>query len=166
MSEAQSFSPYRALIVEDSDLMRNLLRDVLATFDFRQAISTPTAPEALKRLRQERFDVVLTDWLMEGMNGLEFVNTVRQAFEDPERRTPILMCTAYTDKARIFAARDAGVDEILAKPITPARLYDSLASAIFRTRGFIDGPSYFGPDRRRRQIPISFADRRSAIELD
>ncbi|MEL7028948.1 MAG: response regulator [Pseudomonadota bacterium] len=166
MEDASSFAPYKALIVEDSELMRNLLRDVLNSFEFRKARSVTSAKQALELLSYDEFDVIMTDWLMDGMTGLEFVNTIRGSFEDPQRRTPILMCTAYTDKKRIFAARDAGVDEILAKPITPTRLYDALSHALFRSRTFIDVATYVGPDRRRRQIPISFPERRSQIVID
>jgi len=166
VSPSSSFSPYTALIVEDSDLMRNLLRDVLSSFEFQKARTAVSAKAALDLLGSDRFDVVITDWLMEGMSGLEFVNTVRRSFPDPQRRTPLLMCTAYTDKKRIFEARDAGVNEILAKPITASRLYDALSNAIFRIRDFIDTADYVGPDRRRRQIPIDFPDRRGQVTLD
>ncbi|MEM1104330.1 MAG: response regulator [Pseudomonadota bacterium] len=166
MRDSFDFSQCRVLIVEDSDLMRSLLRDVLHTFDFKTVTSVSSAEAALTLLESHRYDVILTDWLLTGSTGLDLVKSIRQHGEEPARRTPILMCTAYTDRARLFAARDAGVNEILAKPITPTRLYDSLGQAIYRHRDFIDEAAYIGPDRRRRQIPIDFADRRGSFDLD
>ena len=160
------FSTHRALIVEDSELMRALLRNVLSVFAFQQVLAVPSADEAKRRIKTDMPDIIITDWLMEGMAGLDFALGVRRAMPEPERRTPIVLCTAYTDEARVLQARDAGVTEILAKPITPARLYDALAGALFRPRKFITERAYVGPDRRRRTIPIDFEDRRGALLLD
>ena len=60
----------------------------------------------------------------------------------------------------MIEARDSGVTEIIAKPVSLRSLYSRIVAVIERPRPFIRTPDYFGPDRRRRQIPIDFEDRR------
>ena len=62
------------------------------------------------------------------------------------------MITGHTERHRVEAARDAGVTEFLAKPITAAHLFSRIAEIVERPRAFVRCESYFGPDRRRRQI--------------
>ena len=61
------------------------------------------------------------------------------------------MITGHTEKHRVEAARDAGVTEFLAKPITAANLFARIAEIVERPRAFVRSDSYFGPDRRRHQ---------------
>jgi two-component system chemotaxis response regulator CheY len=65
---------------------------------------------------------------------------------------PIIMITGHTEKQRVEAARDVGVTEFLAKPITAHNLFARIAEIVERPRAFVRCDSYFGPDRRRRQI--------------
>lgn len=141
--------------------MRLLIGKVLRAFDFGNIESVENVPDAFAALERRKIDIVLTDWLLEGPSGLDFASKLRRNYEDPLRRTPIVMCTAYTDMARIFAARDSGVNEILTKPFSPQRMYDALFNALFRPRSFIETLDFVGPDRRRKQIPIDFPDRRA-----
>ena len=71
------------------------------------------------------------------------------------------MLTGYTDRLRVFHARDAGVTEFMAKPISPKSLYARISAVIDRPRPFVRAEDYFGPDRRRRVIEFQGADRRS-----
>jgi CheY-like chemotaxis protein len=61
---------------------------------------------------------------------------------------PILVMTSDTREATIKAGRDAGANMVVAKPLSPANLYDRLAWVAFNPRQFIDTETYFGPDRR------------------
>jgi DNA-binding response OmpR family regulator len=62
------------------------------------------------------------------------------------------MITGHTEKSRVEAARDAGVTEFLAKPVTAHNLFSRIAEIVERPRPFVRCEGYFGPDRRRRQI--------------
>ncbi|MEM8986559.1 MAG: response regulator [Pseudomonadota bacterium] len=160
MAVSANFSDYSVLIIEDSALLRGLLRNIMISFKFNSVTATPTAEDALRWLQNNTPDIILTDWLLDGMAGVDFTRHIRMEMKDPIRRLPIIMCTAYTDRDRILIARDNGVNEILAKPITGSRTYDAFANALEKPREFIDMPTYVGPDRRRRQISIGFPDRR------
>jgi len=66
-------------------------------------------------------------------------------------KAPIIMLTGHSEKRRVTVARDAGVTEFLAKPITAQNLFTRIAEIVERPRAFVRCDNYFGPDRRRRQ---------------
>jgi DNA-binding response OmpR family regulator len=63
------------------------------------------------------------------------------------------MITGHSERARITEARDAGINEILIKPISATQLYQRIKSVIDMPRQFVESDGYFGPDRRRRRYP-------------
>ena len=75
------------------------------------------------------------------------------------------MITGYTEEARVRAARDVGVTEVLCKPVTAEGLTKRLLEVIERPRPFVKAPKYTGPDRRR-DVPSTLkgSDRRNADE--
>lgn len=76
------------------------------------------------------------------------------------------MLTGHTEMHRVIEARDAGVHEFLAKPISAKGLYSRVKSIIERPRPFIRAGLYFGPDRRRRQIDWKGSERRkNSVDL-
>jgi two-component system chemotaxis response regulator CheY len=66
---------------------------------------------------------------------------------------PIIMITGHTEKNRVTAARDSGITEFLAKPISAKALYQRIVNVIAHPRPFIKTKTYFGPDRRRNTNP-------------
>jgi DNA-binding response OmpR family regulator len=74
--------------------------------------------------------------------------------------TPIIMLTANSEVDYVVRARDMGVTEFLAKPFNVEGLYRRLVAVIARPRAFVNADGYFGPDRRRRQVPYTGPDRR------
>ena len=163
---AHSFKEQQILVIEDSELMRLLISKVLRAYEFGLIKPVAGVSDALAVIRHNPINIILTDWLLEGPSGLDFAIKLRREFDDPLRRLPIVMCTAYTDMKRILAARDAGVNAILTKPFSPQRLYDALFNALFKPRPFVGSADYVGPDRRRKQIPIDFPDRRGGDQVD
>ena len=85
---------------------------------------------------------------------------IRNSPDSPNRQLPIIMLTASSEQDFVLAARDRGVTEFLAKPFTVQKFYDRLVAVIARPRSFVDAESYFGPDRRRRQVDFGGPDRR------
>jgi DNA-binding response OmpR family regulator len=88
------------------------------------------------------------------------VRLVRTGKDSPNPFVPIIMLTGHTEMHRVIEARDAGVHEFLAKPISAKGLYSRVKSIIERPRPFIRAGLYFGPDRRRRQIDWKGPERR------
>ena len=97
-------------------------------------------------------DVLIVDWHMQPLDGLDFVRLVRTASDSPNPYVPIIMLTGYTEYARVVEARDAGINEFLAKPISAKSLYLRFAAIIDNPRPFIRTKKYFGPDRRRQEL--------------
>jgi CheY-like chemotaxis protein len=148
----RGFGNLKALIVEDNAHMRSLLRALLNAIGIKDIAEAIHGGTALEILRERKSDLVLTDLAMKPMDGLEFTRHVRNSEHSPNPFVPIIMITGHTEKHRVEAARDAGVTEFLAKPITAANLFARITEIVERPRAFVRCDSYFGPDRRRRTI--------------
>jgi two-component system, chemotaxis family, chemotaxis protein CheY len=115
---------FKALVIDDSRAMRTLIGRALKSSGF-EIIEARTGKEALQRLSGgERPDLVVVDWNMPEMNGLDFVRSVRGRPELDAIR--IMMVTAETEAKRIAEARAQGVDQYLLKPFTKDRFLEKL----------------------------------------
>ena len=115
----------RALIVDDSRTMRMILKKYLRALGF-EVQEAGNGLEALASLREVgEADVALVDWNMPGMNGIEFVRSVRGGGEYPDLR--IMMVTSETDVERMLMALEAGADEYVMKPFTQEIIEDKLS---------------------------------------
>ena len=110
-----------------------------------------TAVEALNLIRTIPFDLIITDYAMDPINGCELTKVIRTAEDSPNHFIPIIMLTAYAEKSKVEAARDVGVTEFCTKPVTATELYRKVCAVINTPRSFIRTSVYFGPDRRRRK---------------
>lgn len=157
------------LLVEDDPSMRALVRDVLSAFEVGRVRSVSEGGRAYQLLRGYAADIIILDWLMQPVNGMEFLQRVRNAGDTPNPFVPIIMLTAFTALPRVEECRDAGMTEFLAKPFTPTTLYNRIESVIEDQRLFVRSSSYFGPDRRRVERPFIGPDRRAdsnIIDID
>ena len=99
-------------------------------------------------LTGQKIDVMLCDTRLPPEGGLSLTRTIRRTLGNENRTMPILMMTTDSREATIKMARDAGVNMVIAKPMSPKALYDRLAWIAFTPRNFVDTETYFGPDRR------------------
>ncbi len=146
------FERLKALIVEDNAHMRSLLRALLNSVGIKDIAEAAHGEAAIDVLRERKPDLVLSDLAMKPMDGIQFTHHVRNHEHSPNPFVPIIMITGHTEKHRVEAARDAGVTEFLAKPITAHNLFSRVAEIVERPRAFVRCETYFGPDRRRRLI--------------
>jgi len=140
----------KALVVEDNAHMRALLRSLLMALGLRDVAEAANGEEAFAKLREHGADLILTDLSMTPVDGITFTRTVRSAEDSPNPYVPIIMVTGHTARHRVEAARDAGVTEFLAKPVTVQNLLLRVLEIVERPRAYVRCPGYFGPDRRRR----------------
>jgi CheY-like chemotaxis protein len=145
-----AFTHVKALIVEDNHHMRVLLRSLLNTLGITHIYEASDGAEAFALLRDRQPDLVLTDLTMEPIDGISFVRELRQSPHSPNPYIPVVMVTGHTERRRVETARDAGVTEFLAKPITAQNLIARITEVVDRPRPFVRSQTYFGPDRRRR----------------
>jgi two-component system chemotaxis response regulator CheY len=138
-----------ALIVDDNAHMRAIvytLLHALGVTDIRQASD---GADAQAMLAEWRPDLIIVDQNMKPVNGIDFTRKLRS--NSPNcYDTPIIMLTAHTERSIVEAARDAGIDEILAKPISAKALLQRINAVTHERRAFVRAPDYIGPDRRRR----------------
>lgn len=138
------------LVVDDNRYMRNLLRGILAAFGTKDVREAGDGADAFKELRHFGPDIIITDNYMSPLDGIEFTRMLRTGRDSPAPMVPIIMVTGYTDLHNVVAARDAGVHEFLAKPVSAHALYGRIHNVLTKPRPFVKSPTYFGPCRRRR----------------
>jgi two-component system, chemotaxis family, chemotaxis protein CheY len=161
MAEKIDFSTVSFLVVDGNSLSAELVRDILLMLGTQIIRIAKTTDRALQILRTEEIDVVITELLTEPEDGVEFVDRLRNGIDSPDRQIPIIMLTANSEPSNVARARDAGVSEFLTKPFNVEGLYRRLVSVIARPRAYVNSEGYFGPDRRRRQVPHEGPERRS-----
>ena len=154
MMNGPNFDQLHALIIEDNGHMLTLLHTLVRSIGIKQVIEAPDGTRGLVALRGHNPDFVITDLNMQPMDGIAFTRQVRSGSDSPNPYLPIIMVTGHTEYARVVEARDAGVNEFLAKPITVNNLQSRIIQIIERPRPFVRSDHYFGPDRRRRKDPL------------
>ena len=143
------FSLLRFLIVDDNAHMRRMLRTLLHGFGVRLMHEAEDGAAGLESFLHHTPHIIITDWAMPIFDGVELTKIIRQPGANPNPYVPIIMITVHSDRKGIFLARDAGVTEILTKPISANGLYQRIVSVVTNPRPFIKTKNYFGPDRRR-----------------
>ena len=112
-------------------------------------------------------EIVIIDWAMPGFDGLELTRMMRQPDANGNAYVSIIMLTGHSEKKRVTMARDAGITEFLAKPISAKGLYQRIVNVVVNPRPFIRTKTYFGPDRRRNVNPTySGPERRKGGKAD
>ena len=150
---AFNFKKLSVLIVEDTLPMCKLLASVLDALDVGTIYKAPDGKKGFEIFCRESPDIVIADWHMEPMSGLELTREIRKNPISPNRYVPVIVITGYSNIKRVAEARDIGATEFLVKPFSATDLAKRIAYIINKPRDFVDSPDYFGPDRRRRSDP-------------
>jgi len=120
----------KILAVEDNHTMRQIIVSTLKRAGYNDIVEASDGKDALARLKVEKIDLVVTDWKMPKMNGLEFVTTLRSTEEYKD--LPVLMVTARSVKEDVIDAMKAGVNNYIAKPFTSKTLKKKIEELIDR----------------------------------
>ena len=120
----------RILIVDDFSTMRRIVKNLLADLGFNNTVEAEDGNSALAVLRQDAVELVITDWNMPGMTGIELLRAIRA---DPKFRTlPVLMVTAEAKREQIIEAAQTGVNGYIIKPFTAQTLEEKLGKIFER----------------------------------
>jgi len=149
------------LIIDDNAHMISIIRSMLLGFGISRTHESRDAAEAFDLVRHEPIDLIIVDYQMPLLDGLEFIQMVRRGADMKNPFVPIILLTAHTERSRIIAARDAGVTEICAKPVTAKQMWEKIVAVVNHPRPFVKTAGYFGPDRRRRSEDYAGPERRS-----
>ncbi|WP_208990041.1 response regulator [Pseudovibrio brasiliensis] len=125
-------SGYSVLIVDDNNYMRSILRTMVSGFGVRSIYEAGDGADAIAILLDRRPDIVLCDWIMHPIDGNDFLRILRQDEDSEIAKTPVIVITADSRRSVVVAARNAGVNYFLAKPIAPAILYDRLKAIVMQ----------------------------------
>ncbi len=152
------------MVVEDNRFMRDLLCSTLAAFGIENIIAEDDGASAIRRLKLSRtnpkaaglgsVDIVLADYLMPVVDGVLLLRWLRTGTGVPDRFVPLIMVSGAADREVVELARDAGVNEFLAKPYSARTLAERILLVINQPRPYILAQGYFGPDRRRLSVPV------------
>jgi two-component system chemotaxis response regulator CheY len=140
----------KVLLVDDNHHMRVMLTEILRAIGVRTVYEAGDGAEGLQMLRNHPVDLIMTDLAMAPLDGIDFVRLLRQT-KGPSQTTPVIMITGHSTLARVKEARNAGVNEFLAKPMTARGVLDRVALVIDQPRAYVRTATYFGPDRRRHR---------------
>ena len=144
------FDRLRVLVVDDNAHMRKLVVTILQAFGVVQVYEADSGDRAWAILRESNPDVVVLDWVMEGMSGLDLIQMIRSNPATPNPFVPVIMLTGHTSLDHVRQARDAGVNEFIAKPVSVKTMMTRLVAVIESPRPYVRTNLYFGPCRRRR----------------
>ena len=115
----------KILVVDDFATMRRIIRNILKQLGYEDVDEADDGNSALAKVRTSRFDLVITDWNMPNMNGLDLVRTIRG--DENLSKLPVLMVTAEAMKENIIEAVKAGVSNYVVKPFTPEVMREKIA---------------------------------------
>lgn len=126
--EARLFAATHVLLVHEAEAMRRVSRALLNQLGVQHLLDAADAEQALAVLAQARVDIVLCDWQLRGMDGLQLLERLRAS--EAHRQLPFVLITGETDRAVLQHAVSAGASHILVKPYSAATLADRIRRAM------------------------------------
>ena len=118
----------KILVVDDYSTMRRIVRNLLAQLNHLDVEEAGDGAAALEKMRESRFGLVISDWNMEPMSGLQLLKEVRA--DGRLSGTPFIMVTAESKTENVIAARAAGVSNYIVKPFNADTLKQKIASVL------------------------------------
>jgi CheY-like chemotaxis protein len=143
--------------------MGRIVSEILRGFGIHDTEVFDDPTRALRHCEDVLFDLIILDYQMPTVDGVDFTRLVRRSETGKNIFTPIILLSAYTERWRVVAARDAGVTEVCAKPVAACELWSKIAHITNQTRAFVRSGDFWGPDRRRQRAPFEFDERRSSV---
>ena len=124
------FNLLRFLVIDDNALMRRVVRMLLERFGASDIYEADDGAAGVEAVIHFMPDIVIADWVMPNLDGLELTRVIRQAGLNADPYVPIIMVSGYSEPARIAKALDAGVTQFLTKPISVQALYDAIVTIV------------------------------------
>ena len=152
-----NFDLLRFLVIDDSAHMRTVVRALLQGFGAREIYEADDGATGLEACIHFMPDIVLTDWVMPNLDGLELTRVIRQPGINADPYVPIIMLSSHTEQARIDKACDAGVTQFLSKPISARALYEAILTAVANPNAFHHDRELFRVQPARERLGNSRA---------
>lgn len=116
------------LIVDDYKTMLRIVHSLLNQIGFNNVDEAPNGAAALAKLKEKKYELIISDWNMEPMTGLELLKNVRA--DEALKSIPFIMVTAESKTENVIAAKQAGVSNYIVKPFNAETLKAKLASVL------------------------------------
>lgn len=170
MKHKLDFGSKHILLIENNKMMRRLVREMLLGFGVKlpNLIETDNVTDALQHMYSKRFDLVITDFFLGELDGGDFTRHIRGDDNCINRKIPILLITGSPNHEKVLKSLEAGVNEVLAKPIAPSALYFRIFAILSRKRPFVISNGYIGPSRSQKRLKSMNAMKKTATgsEID
>ncbi|WP_420102968.1 response regulator [Bosea sp. (in: a-proteobacteria)] len=114
------------LVVDDYQTMIRIIRNLLRQLGFENVDDASDGSAAIEKMRDKRYGLVISDWNMEPMSGIELLQRVRD--EEALASTPFIMVTAESKTENVVAAKKAGVSNYIVKPFNAQTLRSKIES--------------------------------------
>ncbi len=118
----------KVLVVDDYRTMVRIIRNLLKQLNFNNVDEASDGSAALRKLREGKFGLVVSDWNMSPMTGLQLLKEVRS--DDKLRDLPFIMVTAENKTENVIKAKQAGVSNYIVKPFNAATLKSKISSVL------------------------------------
>ncbi|MEH6526203.1 MAG: response regulator [Sneathiella sp.] len=160
MPKNYNFKKLDILFVDDNKNMHLIVKHLLQAMDINNFRGCLNANNALKMIKNQLPDILITDLKMGSLNGFELIERIRKGEGGCDPYLPILVLSGQTEIDTVIKARNAGATEFLAKPASVGSLYDRLVWMVENPRPFIKAEEFLGPDRRRAMRGYEGLERR------
>jgi DNA-binding response OmpR family regulator len=158
-----NFSSVNLLLAEQSSFDLEILTQIFFGFGARNYHGATTQEEAAGIAGRHILDLVVLELKLREGSGLDLVRWLRRSSLEQNRAVPIIATSADGASDNVTAARDAGANYFILKPVTPENMIDRVIRVLNDTRPFVEFGAYIGPDRRFKNEgpPPGFSPRRS-----
>jgi CheY-like chemotaxis protein len=160
----------RALIIDERGHGISLLKSILIQLGVKRIAAYRSTDDALRQLREETFDVVFCDELAAPLNPVAFVKTLRRDLTTRDVTIPVILVSAGANRKQIELSRDAGANDVIAKPVSAETVERKMRSLVLAPQTFVTARTFLGPDRRRsddrRREPRDGIERRGTGASD
>ena len=128
-------SDLSVLVIDDNTHMRSLFRAILGGFGIRRVHEAGDGADGLAMMVDRRPDIAICDWLMEPLSGAEFLTILRKDSDPLVSTTPVILVSADARRQVVLEAARLGINEFLAKPVSPATLYQRILRVLTASMG-------------------------------
>ncbi len=122
----------KVLVVDDFATMRKIIKNVLKQINIENVLEAENGKRALTILKSDNVDLIISDWIMPEMTGIEFLRACKG--DEAIKKIPFIMVTAEAQKDNIMEAIKSGVDNYIVKPFTPEKLREAIDKAKAKVR--------------------------------
>lgn len=136
------------LLVDSDQYLRKIVAQILRSFDAATPVFADSGATAIERLKRNCYDLCILEAALPDMQCMDVIRFIRRLDSNVARFTPVIVLTGYTQADMVAAARDAGANCVIKKPVSPRVLFDHIVWIGRNPRPFVEAGDYIGPDRR------------------